>query len=266
MRQRKAFVRRPRIEEKYLQERAFFNLEGRSWLERQIALLGRGHNLKRKMTLRTPNVKRKAHDLSHGKDALTAVKSIVHFASNIPFVETSTMTAIKFYGKQTADDIVSGKSIPTFKGATHGLLGCQTFCATAIALMRAATPKSGQITKVRAIRTINPAGRAKDGKLVGMPHTIISFQINGKTYLADPFKQGYGFIKSKQVGGKGLVIEAEKARKLVEELKKQGNWNEALDPSEHKINTFEEYVNEAREYGGEIAKKMDLERFIREMK
>jgi hypothetical protein len=270
MRQRKPIIkRRPLIslEEKSIQERAFLNLEGRKWLERQVQTIGRGRYLLKKTAVRTPIVKQKALELSKGKSALSSAQSIIRFASKIQFVSAPNITAIKFYGKQTADDIISGKKIPTFRGSKFGIFGCQTFCATAIALLRAAKPVSGKISNVIAIRTIGPIGFSKDGKMLGMPHTIISFKVNGKTFIADPYKDGHIFIGSSLVNRKNaLIIEASQIESQIKKLKKQGNWTEALDPTDHNINTFEKYVEEARKYGGEFAKNLNLESFLAEIK
>lgn len=269
MRQRKPIVQRKNrtSEERKIQERAFFNLEGRKWIKQQINYLGRGHYLLKKMSVRTPKVKMKAFELTHNKDALSAAKSIINFTSKIPFVEVADITAANFYGKQTADDIISGKPIPTFRGERFGLLGCQTFCATAISLLRSATPKSGKITNIRVVRTISPRGKDKNGKIIGMPHTIISFKINGENFIADPFKSGYSFLGSSFVKQKGkTLVKSNNIKTIVEQLKKQGNWKEALDPADHGTISFDRYVEEARKHGGKVAKDLDLESFMHDIK
>lgn len=268
MRQRKPLIKRniQSAEEKKNQERAFFNLEGKEWLKRQVNILGRGHNLLNKMSVRNRDVKLKALELTRNRDALTGAKNIINFARRTKFLEVSNTIAARFYGKQTAIDIVGGKPIPTFRGVKTGLLGCQTICATTMALLRSAVPKTGKIHEVRAIRTLAPCGFTENGKIVGMPHTIVSFRINGEQYLADPFKNGYSFIGSKKVGKPGnTLIQAKEAKEVISQLKKQGNWKVALDPADHGINTLEKYAAEAKKYGGQIAREMDLEKFIREL-
>jgi hypothetical protein len=266
MRQRKPLPKKANISEKAIQEKAFLNLRERQWLEKQVTMLGRGNYLLKRLSVRTPIVKKKAVELTLGKTSSQAVRNIVNFASNIKFVETADITAARFYGRQTASDIISGKPIPTFRGKRFGLLGCQTLCAVTASLLRSAMPKDARIQEVRIIRTISPKGKDSQGRIVGMPHSIVSFKINGETYLADPFKQGYSFIGSKEVGKQGKnLIKAKEAQKLINQLKKQGNWNPALDPAQHGINTFHDYVAEARKYGGQVAKDLDLEGFAREM-
>ncbi len=262
-------VNRPKSnEERVLQERAYFNQEGRSWLLRNIQRLGRGSRLLKETAIRTPAVKLKAFQLTHKKPSLQAAESIIHYCvNNIKFIEVSDRIAVNFYNTQTADDIVSGKSIPTFRAPRSGLLGCQTFVATAIALLRAATPSSGKISSVRAVRTVSPRGFDNNGNVIGMPHTIVTFKVDGKEYVADPFKQGYSFLGSSFIGRRGkTLITAEEISAKIAKLKKQGLWKETLDPSDHGINSFDKYIEEARITGEKIAREMNLEAFARELK
>ena len=245
------------------QEGMFYNLEGRGWLQRQVSLIGKGRFLLRKSSVRTPIVKQKAAQLSIGKNATSSAISIVNWCvNNIKFKETANMTAVKFYCKQTANDIVAGRPIPTFRGSKFGIVGCQTFAGTLIGLLRAAKPKVGKITAVRAVRTVSPK-IGVGGVLIGMPHTIVTFKINGEPYVADAFKKGYSFFGTRFIGLKGKVMVPERIiASQVAELKKQGLWKEALDPADHGVNTFEAYIREARESGREIARSFDLEKFL----
>jgi len=249
------------------QESLFFNQEGRSWLQRQIALIGKGACLLKKVSVRTPTVKLKALHLSSGRSALEAARNMVHWCSTqIKFAETSNMTAINFYCRQTADDIISGRPIPTFRGSKFGLVGCQTFAGTLMALLRAARPASGKITDVVAVRTLSPR-IGKGGKLIGMPHTIVTFRVNGELFVADAFKKGYSFFGTSYIGKKGhAILPAKEIEKQIAELKKQGHWKEALDPADHGVATFEAYIEEARAAGDEIVRDLDLDNFMREIK
>ena len=251
-------------------EAIYHNLdrEGKTWIGRQAEFLGkRGNRLVGKQTIKTPLVKQKAHELSHGKEALAAARSILNYSSNIPFVETSDVIAARFYGKQSADDIVSGRKIPTFSGARYGLLGCQTFCATLVSLLKAARPAEGRITHVKAVRTLAPHTHGKDGRILGMPHTIVTFRVNGKGYVADPFKKGHTFLGSNMIGQKDrMLVEEEKIADKIAALKRQGSWKEANDTADFGINSFEKYVEEARAHGRELATMTDFERFLEEMR
>ncbi|MBT4870566.1 MAG: hypothetical protein HON47_03265 [Candidatus Diapherotrites archaeon] len=274
MRQRKPFVRQ--VREAYSlreaeaikhQESLFFNEKGRSWLQRNIRLLGRGQYLSRKWAVRTPRVKVKAHHLSTGRPALQAVRNMVAFATKIQLMEVANKTAVRFYNKQTADDIVAGKPIPTFKGPKRGIVGCQTYAATLVALLRAATPASGKISNVRAVRTISPHTRGKDGRVLGMPHTIVSFTINGERYVADAFKRGYSFFGSSYIGKRErTLMKVSEIEEQVNQLKAQGSWKESLDPADFGIDTFEKYVNESKKSGKGLATQTDFEAFLKELK
>lgn len=270
MHQRKPFIRRAIPSTINSQERAYFNIEERAWLERQVKTIGKGKYLLNKKTIRTPIVKEIALRLSIGKNALSAVHSIINYISNpkrIELISTGWETVNKFYNKQTAGDVLSTGRIPTVYNK-HGdpLVGCNTIAATLAALLRAAKPSEGKITHVRVVRTISPQGKNSVGKWLGMPHTIVYFRINGRGFIADPFNHGHSFFNTPLIKASGKIIEEEKIGNTIEILKKQGCWKEALDPHDFGLEELKAFIEESHRAGSSLAKDLDLQDFMRRMR
>jgi len=254
-----------------LQEKAWLNPEGRAWLEARVKALGRGRHLLSKKTVRTPLVRQTAYKLTHGKNALAAALRCIFFVKderNVKLVDTGWETIHSLYNKQTADDVIATRQVPSIMRNGQAIVGCNTIAATLASLLRAATPATGKITDVKVVRTIAVQGMSlKDGSPLGMPHTVVSFKINGKKYIADAFNHGHGFFDSALVKMRGRVfVEEEKVSKVVELLKKNGRWKEALDPQAFGLEEFESFIVESHRAGASLAADLDLQIFLDNLK
>ncbi len=221
----------------------------------------------------TPDVMIEARRLSKGKDARRAAQELANFVHRTKMVPVSPRVLQRFYNAQTAHDVVLKRVVPTLTnknehwGQSEPLVGCQTLASTMAALLRATEHLSredpniikGKISDVKVVRTISEWSRdPKTGNVLGMPHTIVQFKIDGGEHYADPFGEG------KFLGGRLVAAQGDLKPDIVgriAQLKKQGDWREAHDVTAFGTNTFREFLDECHSKGADIAKNFDLADF-----
>ena len=211
----------------------------------------------------TTDVRIKAMEFSRGNpDASRVVNSIARFVKNTEMVDVSPRVLQHFYNAQTAHDVVTKRAVPTLMGtSSKPIIGCQTISATMAALLRAVDPQrvKGSTSDVRIVRTRTEWGRDDRGRILGMPHTLVSFKVNGRQHYADALK-GSQFL-----GGRAVISEADlnpKIRQRIAQLKSQGDWREADDVSEFGTNTFAQFLEECHRSGADIARRPNLADFL----
>ena len=159
-------------------------------------------------------------------DRMLVQKVLDWMGESIEYVNTDVRFAEKMYGKLRAEDIIDKKKIPTiFNEKNEPVLGCGEVCDAFIALLRTLPGIEG----VRHVRVGVPTFNPVYGKVLLIPHSVVTFFIPEKTarglvprqFLADPFYRGQIFLT-----GETLVpLEGELARKI-EILKRFGLWRE----------------------------------------
>ncbi len=250
-------------------EEAYFDMRRRAKLQPGSGL---GENVGERSAI-TPDVTIRALKLSRGKDARAAAQELAKFVHRTKMVPVSPRVLQRFYNAQTAHDVVLKRVVPTLTskhehwGESEPLVGCQTFASTMAALLRATEHLSkedpgiikGKISDVKVVRTISEWSRdPKTGNVLGMPHTIVQFKIDGGEHYADPFGSG-AFLGGRLVAGQA-DLKPEIASRIAQ-LRKQGDWREAHDVTAFGTNTFREFLDECHSKGADIAKNFDLADF-----